>query len=117
VLLRAVEREIDHLVLTARRGTLNGLEPLAIPHGPLLANLRALRSDLGDSSTPSAADPPRPAPAYTPINVDLMDAPVELPRCSAAERIVRARRRRVTAARDSTRLLVPGPSLPPDQID
>lgn len=105
-LVGAVEQEIEHLALAASRGTLDALEPLAIPHGPLLANLHALRSDLVNSTNPSAADPPRPAAVIIPIKLDL--APVHLSRCSAAERIARARVRRIAAMR-TLRLPLPGP--------
>jgi hypothetical protein len=105
-LVRAVEEEIEHLTLAASRGTLDALEPLAIPHGPLLANLHALHTDLVNNVNPTAAGSPRPAATITPINLDL--AFVHSSRRSAAERIARARVRRI--AGPSSWLALPGSS-------
>jgi hypothetical protein len=90
-LLRAVEREMDHLARAARHGTLEDLVPLAIPHGPLLANLHALHQDLcNQAASARAADLPGPAPTFTPITVTLIDT-VGLPQPTVPERVARAR--------------------------
>jgi hypothetical protein len=91
-LLRAVERELDHLARAARNGALEDLVPLAIPHGPLLANLQALYQGLRNSAAPTGvAGPPRPAATFTPITVALAGSAVGLPQRTLPERVARAR--------------------------
>ena len=98
-LVRAVEREIDHLTLAASRGRLDDLEPLAIPHGPLLANLHALHESLRTrNSLASTVRSRRAAAVFTPIPVDFAITPALPPRYSVDERISRALMRRAVEA-------------------
>jgi hypothetical protein len=79
-LLHAVALEMHHLACAAHDGTLDMVESLAIPHGPLLANLDMLRRNLyGEDTLASVPDSLRPIAVFIPLGIHNSDTSAQLP--------------------------------------